>query len=118
MIRAEGGNILRRAHRLFDLRSFAGREVKRQAHDFEWQEQVRKNNRCVDLQDLCGFDRHLGSDLRFLADLNQGVVLADCPVLGHVAPRLAHEPDRRALGGLRFRGSYKEGIGGRHDLPM
>ena len=51
-------------------------------------------------------------------DLEQPVALADLPVPGQGPPRLAHEPDRRALDGLEAAGSTRRGArhGGRLEL--
>ena len=44
------------------------------------------------------------------------MLLADGAVLGHVASGLAHEPDRRAVDGLRLAGANEAGIRGRHEF--
>ena len=64
------------------------------------------------LQDFSGFDGDLGRDGGLLADFDQGILLADGAVLGHVASGLAHEPDRSAFGGLSLGGADKERVGG------
>ena len=94
---------------------FAGGEVKRQSHDFERQKKVGEDDGGIDLEDLGSFDGDLGRDLRLLADLDQGILLADGAVLRHVASRLAHEPDRSPFGGLGLGGANKERIRGRHE---
>ena len=103
------------AHRLFDLRAFAGGEVKGQPHDFEREKKIGEDDGGIDFEDLGRFDGDLGRDLRLLADLDQGILFADGAVLSHVASSLAHEPDWSAFGGLSLGGANKERVGGRHE---
>ena len=105
-----------RANRLFDDRTFAGREMKGQSHDFERQQQIGEDNGGVDAEDLGGGDGHLRGQRRLLANFQQRMLLAHGPVLSHVASGLAHEPYRRAVDRLRLAGAHKDGIRGGHEL--
>jgi hypothetical protein len=84
-IGAQVGNVFGRAHGLFDLRTFAGGEVKGQPHDFEGKKKIGEDDGRIDFKDLGSFNGDLGRDLRLLADLDQGILLADGAVLRHVA---------------------------------
>ena len=77
---------------------FALDEVERYAERFKRQQQVREEDRGVDLDTVDGLQRHLGREFRLPADLQQGVPGADGAVLGHVAAGLPHEPDRGVVG--------------------
>ena len=109
---AEAGDVFGSADGLFDLWAFAGGEMKGQAHDFERQEKVGEDDGGIDLEDFGGFNGDLGRDFGLFADLDQGILLADGTVLGHVASGLTHEPDGGAFGGLSFGGANKERVGG------
>ena len=104
---AQPGDVVRRADRLVDDRAFALDEIERDAERLERQEQIREEDGGVDLDAVDRLQRHLGGQLRLAADVEQGVPLADRAVLGHVASRLAHEPDRRAVDGLAPAGAEK-----------
>ncbi len=115
VIGAQAANVLGSAHRLFNFRSLAGREVKGQSHDFEREKKIGEDDGRIDPENLGRFNGDLGRDLRLLTDLNQGILLADGAVLRHIASSLAHEPDRRALRGLSLGGANKQRVGGRHE---
>ena len=104
-IGAQAGNVFGGADGLFDLRALAGGEVKGQAHDFEREKKIGEDDGRIDFEDLGRFDGDLGRDLRLLADLDQGILLADGAVLRHVASSLAHEPDWGPFGGLGLGGA-------------
>ena len=104
---AQGQNILRGAHRMMHHRPFPGLKLKRQAHRFQRQQQVGKDDGRIHAQLLRGGNRHLGRQLRLLADLHQRVVLADLAVLLHVTARLAQEPHRRAIHRAAQAGAHK-----------
>jgi len=103
------------AHRLLDYGAFSGGEMKGQAHDFERKQEVGENDGGVDLENFGGSDGNFGGERRLLADFEQGMLLANGAVLGHVASGLAHEPDWRSLDGLGLRGANEDGIGRRHE---
>ena len=100
-----------RADRFFDDWAFSGGKMEWQAHDFERQQQVSKNDGGINVQNFRGCDGHFGGEARLLADLDQRMILADRAVFGHVAPRLAHEPDRRAVYGQGFAGAKEQELG-------
>ena len=85
--------------RLVDDRPLALGELERRTHRLERQQDVREEDGGVD-PEAHRLQRHLHGELRRLAQLEQRVLLAHLPVLGHVAPGLAHEPYGRALDGL------------------
>ena len=86
--------------RMVDRRSFALDEIKRQPHRREGQQQIREQDRRIDVDEIDRLHRDSGGQLRLGADLQQRVTLTQRTVLGHVAPGLAHEPDRRGVYGL------------------
>src|SRR5579884_887751 len=88
------------AQRTRDLRPIAFDKLEIQAHDFERQEKVGKNDGRIDSQTLSGSDGNVSRKLGGLTDLNDGMLFADLAVLRHVTPGLAHEPDGRLRTGL------------------
>ena len=52
------------AQRLLDHRTFSGLEVERQAHDFERQQQIGKDDGRIDVQRFGGRDGDFGCELR------------------------------------------------------
>ena len=114
-IGAESGNVLRCAHWLLDDGALTGGEMKGQAHDLERKEEVGENDGGVDSKNFSGGDGNFGGECRLLADFEQGMLLADGAVLGHVASCLAHEPDRSAVDGLGLAGANEERIGRGHE---
>ena len=81
------------------------------AHPEQRQHDVREHHRCVDVVPANRLQRHLGAELGLAADLEERVRLADLAVLRQRAARLAHEPDRRALGRLEPRGADEQRSG-------
>ena len=106
-IGAQGCHGFSRADRLVDDRALAGEEFKGQAHALKGQEQVGKDDGCVDAELFSGGDGDLGGKLGALADVEQRVVTADRLVLDHVAAGLAQEPDRGAVDRLAEAGAEK-----------
>ena len=90
--------------------------MKGQAHDLERKQEVGEDDGGVDAEKLGGGDGDFGGECRLLADFEQGMLLANGAVLGHVASCLAHEPDGSAVDGLGLAGANEEGIGRRHEL--
>ena len=88
-------------------RPLARLKLERQSHRLQRQQQIGKDDRRIHAQLFRGRNRHLGGNLRLLADLHQRVVLAHVAVLLHVAPRLAQKPDRRAVNGLAQASAHK-----------
>ena len=91
-------DVARARDRVGDLRPVALHEVEVEAHADERREDVREHDRRVDAERLHRLERHLRRELGRPDQLEHRVPLPQCPVLRHVAARLAQEPDRRALG--------------------
>ena len=108
---AEGGDLVVGADGDVDLRAFAGDEFEVEAHGGEGQEEIGEDDSRVDTEALGGGDGDFGGDVRGAADFEEGVVLADGHVLGHVAAGLAEEPDGGAVDGLAEAGA-DEAAGG------
>ena len=86
-------------------------ELDVDAHPEDREHDVREHHGRVDVVAAHRLERHLGAELGLAADLEERVRLADLAVLGQRAARLAHEPDRRALGRLAPRGADEERLG-------
>ena len=87
-----------------DDRALALGELEGRAHRLERQEDVGEEDRRVHAE-LERLERDLERELGRLADLEHRVLLAERAVLGHVAARLAHHPDGRAVHGLAAAGA-------------
>ena len=85
--------------RLVDDRPLALRELEGRAHRLEGQEDVGEEDGGVHAE-AERLQRHLRREVGVLADVEERVLLAKRPVLGHVPPCLAHEPHGSAVGGL------------------
>jgi hypothetical protein len=114
-IDAELRNVFSRAGRLLDYGTFSGGEMKGQAHDFEWEQEVGEDDGGVDSENFGGSNGDFGGECGLLADFEQGMLLANRAVLGHVASGLAHEPDGSSLDRLGLAGVNEDGIGCGHD---
>ena len=86
-----------------------------QAHDFEREQEVGENDGGVDAENFGGGDGDFGGERGLLADFEQGMLLANGAVLGHVASGLAHEPDGSSIDGLGLAGANEDGIGRGHE---
>ena len=79
-------------------------------------QEVGEDDGGVDAEALGGGDGDFGGDAGGAADVEEGVVLADGHVLGHVAAGLAEEPDGRAVDGVAEAGADEAagafGVGG------
>jgi hypothetical protein len=96
----------------------ARREAQARAHGLERQEDVGEDDGRVHGKGLDGLERHLAGELGGLGELEDRVFFAQAAIFGHVATRLAHEPDRDAVhrpsaAGLDEAGSIR---GTRHTL--
>ena len=89
--------------------AFAVDELEVEAHGGEGEQEVGEDDGGVDAEALGGGDGDFGGDGGGAADVEEGVVLADGHVLGHVAAGLAEEPDGRAVDGLAEAGSDEAG---------
>jgi hypothetical protein len=95
--------VVSRANRLVDHRAHALDEIDPEAHGGDRQHDVGVDDRRVDAVGADGLERHLRAELGPGADLEQRIPLANRPVFGQRAARLAHEPDRRTLHGVASR---------------
>ncbi len=95
------------AQRIFDGRSFATDEVERNAHGFEREQQIGKENRRVHIDAPHRLQRDDGRQLGRAADLEQRVPAANLAILRHVAASLSHEPHRSAIDRLTPAGFQK-----------
>jgi hypothetical protein len=84
--------------RVRDARSLASLERQTEPQGLKRQQNVGEEDCGVDAQTRDGLQRYFSGELGVVAQLEDGVLLAQGPVLGHVAPRLPHEPDRRYVG--------------------
>ena len=100
-IGAETGDIFGGADRLFNFWAFSGGEVERQAHDFEGQKQVGKDDSRVDFEDFSGFDGGPGPrPWAFCRFRSASIACGRHDTRGHHESSLAHRPDGSAFGGL------------------
>ena len=83
-------------------------ERQLETHADERRQDVGEDDGGVEPKGANGLQRHLGGELGRANDVEDAVLLAQGPVLRHVAPRLAHEPDRRAFDGKPAAGSQEE----------
>ena len=81
------------AQRFFDLRSFALKKIEGDAHRFERQEQIGKENRGVHVDAAHRLQRDRSREVRCTTNIEQGIPLAELAVLAHVAAGLPHEPN-------------------------
>ena len=64
-------DIRRRLDRAFELRPLSFDEIERKPHRFERQEQIREQDRRVDLETPDRLQRDFGGQVRYAADLQQ-----------------------------------------------
>ena len=94
-----------------DHRADALHELDVEPHPENRGHDVREHDGRVDAVPPHRLERHLGAELGLVRDLEERVALADRAVLRQRPPRLAHEPDGRALDGLAPRGADEKRIG-------
>ena len=99
--RRQARDVGRRPYRVLDRRSLALDEVELEAHRREGQQQVGKEDRGVEVDDVERLERDDDGELRLAAELEQGVLLPERAVLRKVAAGLTHEPDGRGVHRLR-----------------
>jgi hypothetical protein len=112
---SELSHVFRGADRLSNDRAFSSGKMKGQAHDFEREQKVGEDDGGVDSEKFGSGNGNFGGEFGLLADFEQGMLLANGAVFGHVASGLTHEPDGSVVDRLRFAGANEAGIGGRHD---
>jgi uroporphyrinogen decarboxylase len=72
------------------------------------QHDVGEHHRGVQVHAPHRLQRHVRAERRIAADVHERVALPECTVFRQHAPRLPHEPDGGALGGLEARGANEE----------
>jgi len=118
----EGLDLGEGADGLVDDRAFSVDELEVEAHGGEGEEEVGEDDGGVDTEALGGGDGDFGGDFGGAADFEEGVMLADGHVLGHIAAGLAEEPDGSAVHGLAEAGAHEAagsdglGIAGRGEV--
>jgi hypothetical protein len=93
--------------RMRDVRPLSRRETQPQSQRLERQQDVGEQNRGVHAEPLHRLKRHLSRQLGRMAQIEDGVLLAQLAVLRHVAPRLPHEPHRGDVGAFPAAGFKK-----------
>jgi hypothetical protein len=83
--------------RVIDRRPLTLDEIEVEAHRRERHQQIREQDGGVDVDGVHRLQGDRNRKLRLPADLEERVALAKRPVLGHIAARLAHEPDGRGV---------------------
>jgi hypothetical protein len=94
-----------RLNRVVDGGTLAADEVEADAHRFERQQEIRKQDRGIEVDLADGLERDFGGQVWSPTEFQQRVALAQGPILAHVAPRLAHEPDWSRIDGLETAGA-------------
>ena len=99
----------RRADRARDLRAFARLETEADVHRVRHGQDVREQDRRVEAVAVERLQRDLAGELRVHAQLEEAAGLgARRAVLGQVAARLAHHPQRRARRRLAQQGAQQQ----------
>ncbi len=98
---AEAVDIGRTTQRAFEFRTFALGEVQTEAHRVRNRQDVGEQNRRVEIETAQRLQGYLAGELGVFAQVEKtACLLARGSILGQVTPRLAHDPDRRGVGGL------------------
>lgn len=88
-------DVLRFADGIVNDGTVARREFKFHAHRFEDRQEIGKDDCRIDAEPFDGNAHHFAGQLWVLAEIEERSLGADFPILGHVAPRLPHQPDGR-----------------------
>ncbi len=83
-------------------------ELQGEAHRLHWNQDVGEKDRRIKPQKVNGKKSRLGRQFGGLAEPQEGCFLPDLLILGHVAARLAHDPDRRPIEALAATGPEEE----------
>ena len=111
------GDGFRRTHRMLELRAFAGHEMQAQAHGLGDSQDVREQNRCIQIEAPQRLQRDLAGQLRVLAQVEKAAgLLAQRSILRQVTTGLAHEPDRGRIDGLARQRAQETIVG--HERPV
>ena len=68
-------------------------ELKLHPHRFQGDEDIGEDNGRIELELLNGLERHLRRQFGVFAHFQERVFLSERPVLLHITPCLAHQPD-------------------------
>src|SRR5882672_1276704 len=99
--RPQRGDILLARDGIMDRRPLVLHELDLDAHRLGQEQDVAEDDGRVESRELPDrLQRDLGRELGGAADVENAVLLAQRPILGHIATRLSHEPDGRAVDGL------------------
>src|SRR6185436_19963486 len=91
--------------RIPDRRPLVLHELDVDPHRLRQEQDVAEDDRGIESGELADrLERDLCGELRGAADVEDRMLEPQRPVFGHVAPRLAHEPDRRAVDRLLAEG--------------
>ena len=90
-----------------DRRPFALDEIEVEAHRGEGQEEIREEDRGVDVDHVDWLKRDGDGELGLAADLEQGITLPERAIVRHVPARLTHEPDGCGIDRLAPAGAEK-----------
>ena len=93
--------VVLRLQRMLDGRSLAADEVEAHTHRLERQQQIRKQDGGVDVDAANRLEGHLCRQVGGTAEVEEGIALAQGPVLAHIAAGLAHEPYGRRVDRLQ-----------------
>ena len=106
--RRQAPHVLLGAHGALELRALALGEVEAQPHRVGDGEDVGEEDGRVEREALQRLQRHLAGELGVLREGEEAAGLpARGVVLREVAPGLAHDPDRRVVGGLAQQGAQE-----------
>src|SRR5262245_51455375 len=92
-----------------DDRSLACSKLQVEPHRLKRQEDVGKNDSCIERKTLDWLERDLRGQLGCLTQLEDRTFCAESTILCHIPACLAHEPDRRTIDRLTPTG-FEEAI--------
>ena len=98
--RVEPRQPLAAPHRL-ELRAFALDELDLLAESVGHHQNIGKDDRRIEIEPAQGLKRYVGSKYWIEAKIEEGAGFCpDLTIFGEIAPGLAHQPDRRRIGGF------------------
>ena len=98
---AEPVDFRRAAQRALELRSFALGEVKPETHRVRNGQNIGEQDCGVERESPERLQRHLAGQFGILAQVEKRAgLLASRAIFGQITPGLAHDPNRRGVGGL------------------
>ena len=114
---AQRGHVAGRPHGVPDGGAHVGDEVQLHTHGHERKQDVSEDDGAVHPEAPNRLQRYLRRQLRLCADVEERVPLPHGSVLRQEAPRLSHEPGRRAVYGLTPARRDKARFGHGHSSP-